>query len=177
MTRNNEPISEGGPVSSGSPALDYILAGGFASKRIHLIEGEPGAGKTTLGLQFLLEGRREKERCIYITLSESKEELLHVARSHQWSLDGIDIFELVPPELSLDQDREQSIVYASDLELGETVQMVKDEVERVAPSRVVFDSLSKSGCWPKARSDFAVRCSRSNISSPSTAARSCSSMI
>lgn len=143
MARNNESISESGPVSSGSPALDYILAGGFASKRIHLIEGEPGAGKTTLGLQFLLEGRKENERCLYITLSESKEELLHVARSHQWSLDGIDIFELVPPELSLDQDREQSIVYASDLELGETVQMVKDEVERVAPSRVVFDSLSE----------------------------------
>jgi circadian clock protein KaiC len=132
-----------GPVSSGSRALDYILAGGFAGKRIHLIEGEPGAGKTTLGLQFLLEGREKGESCLYITLSESKEELLHVADSHGWSLDGIDIFELVPPELSLDPEREQSIVYASDLELGETVQLVKDEVERAAPARVVFDSLSE----------------------------------
>ena len=140
---NSEHTNDGGPVSSGSPALDYILAGGFAAKRIHLIEGEPGAGKTTLGLQFLLEGVSKGERCLYITLSESKEELTHVARTHGWSLDGIEIFELIPPELSLDQEREQSIVYASDLELGETVQMVKDEVERAAPDRVVFDSLSE----------------------------------
>ena len=130
-------------MPSGSTALDYILAGGFAAKRIHLIEGAPGAGKTTLGLQFLLEGRAKGEACLYITLSESKEELTHVAESHGWSLDGIEIFELVPPELSLDQEREQSIVYASDLELGETVQLVKDEVERVGPVRVVFDSLSE----------------------------------
>ncbi len=140
---NTELPEEGGPVSSGSPALDYILAGGFAARRVHLIEGEPGAGKTTLGLQFLLEGRAKGEKCLYITLSESKEELTHVAATHGWSLDGIEIFELVPPELSLDQEREQSIVYASDLELGETVQLVRDEVERVGPARVVFDSLSE----------------------------------
>ena len=143
MTVKSELLEVNGPVSSGSTALDYILAGGFAAKRIHLIEGAPGAGKTTLGLEFLLEGRRKNEACLYITLSESKEELTHVAQSHGWSLDGIEIFELVPPELSLDQEREQSIVYASDLELGETVQLVKDEVERVAPARVVFDSLSE----------------------------------
>jgi circadian clock protein KaiC len=139
----HELLNDGGPVSSGSPALDYILAGGFAARRIHLLEGQPGAGKTTLGLQFLLEGRAKGERCLYITLSESKAELTHVAKSHGWSLDGIEVFELVPPELSLDSEREQSIVYASDLELGETVQLVKDEVERVAPARVVFDSLSE----------------------------------
>lgn len=143
MTRDTELLEDGGPVSSGSSALDYILAGGFAAQRVHLIEGEPGAGKTTLGLQFLMEGRDRGERCLYITLSESKEELTHVARTHDFSLDGIDIFELVPPELSLDHEREQSIVYASDLELGETVQMVKKEVERLAPARVVFDSLSE----------------------------------
>jgi len=143
MTFDSELLEVNEPVSSGSPALDYILAGGFAARRIHLIEGQPGAGKTTLGLQFLLEGRAKDEKCLYITLSESKEELIHVADSHGWSLDGIDIFELVPPELSLDQEREQSIVYASDLELGETVQLVKDEVERVGPTRVVFDSLSE----------------------------------
>lgn len=140
---NTELLEEGGPVSSGSPALDYILSGGFAARRVHLIEGEPGAGKTTLGLQFLLEGRAKGEKCLYITLSESKDELTHVAATHGWSLDGIEIFELVPPELSLDHEREQSIVYASDLELGETVQLVTDEVERVAPARVVFDSLSE----------------------------------
>jgi circadian clock protein KaiC len=136
-------LQEGEPVSSGSAALDYILRGGYAANRVHLLEGEPGAGKTTLGLQFLLEGVRKEEGCLYITLSESKDELLHVARTHGWDLSGIDIFELVPPELSLDTQREQSIVYASDLELGETVQMVMDEVQRVAPARIVFDSLSE----------------------------------
>jgi circadian clock protein KaiC len=134
---------DGGPVTSGLPALDYILRGGFAANRVHLIEGEPGAGKTTLGLQFLLEGKRKGERCLYITLSEGTNELINVAHAHGWDLDGIDIFELVPPELSLDPEREQSILYASDLELGETVKLVMDEVDRLAPARVVFDSLSE----------------------------------
>ena len=131
------------PVSSGSAALDQILNGGFASNRIHLIEGAPGCGKTTLGLQFLLEGIRRGESCLYITLSESKDELLHVSSTHGWDVGGIEIFELVPPELSLDPEREQSIVYASDLELGETVGMVMAEVERLSPARIVFDSLSE----------------------------------
>ena len=139
--RLSEP--ETSPMPTGSTGLDYILAGGYASHRIHLLEGTPGAGKTTLGLQFLLAGRDAGEKCLYITLSESRDELLHVASTHGWSLDGIEIFELVPPELSLDSEREQSIVYASDLELGETVEMVKTEVERAGPSRVVFDSLSE----------------------------------
>lgn len=138
-----ELMQEAGPVTSGLDALDYILSGGFAANRIHLVEGEPGAGKTTLGLQFLLEGKRKGEACLYVTLSEGRDELVHVAGTHGWDLDGIDIFELVPPELSLDVEREQSILYASDLELGETVRLVMEEVERVAPARVVFDSLSE----------------------------------
>lgn len=143
MAANAELRDEGAPVASGSLALDYILNGGYAANRVHLLEGAPGCGKTTLGLQFLLEGARNKEKCLYITLSESRDELLHVAETHGWDLSGIEIFELVPPELSLDTEREQSIVYASDLELGETVQMVMEEVERIAPTRVVFDSLSE----------------------------------
>ncbi|HEY0326555.1 MAG TPA: ATPase domain-containing protein [Allosphingosinicella sp.] len=143
MKRDMTQFEDGGPVSTGLPPLDYILAGGFAANRLHLVEGEPGSGKTTLGLQFLLEGKAKGERCLYITLSESRAELLHVAGTHGWDLDGIEIFELVPPELSLDPQREQSIVYASDLELGETVRMVMEEIERVAPTRVVFDSLSE----------------------------------
>lgn len=141
--REEKTLDKGCPVSTGSSALDYILRGGYEANRIHLIEGEPGSGKTTLGLQFLIEGRDKGEQCLYITLSESKDELQHVAATHGWDLSGIEIFELVPPELSLDTEREQSIVYASDLELGETVQLVMDEVERVAPSRIVFDSLSE----------------------------------
>jgi archaellum biogenesis ATPase FlaH len=123
--------------------LDDILAGGYASNRAHLVEGRPGSGKTTLGLQFLLDGLRQGERCLYITLSESKRELLSAADRHGWSLDGLEIYELVPPELSLDPKQQQSLVYSSDLELGETVNMVLAEVERVRPSRMVFDSLSE----------------------------------
>ncbi|MEO6360204.1 MAG: ATPase domain-containing protein, partial [Sphingomicrobium sp.] len=117
--------------------------GGFASNRVHLLEGAPGSGKTTLALQFLLEGASNGENCLYITLSESRDELIHMAGTHGWDLSGVEIFELVPPELSLDQEREQSIVYASDLELGESVQLVMEQIERIAPSRVVFDSLSE----------------------------------
>ena len=109
------------PIATGVPGLDEILAGGYASNRVHLVEGRPGSGKTTLGLQFLLDGLRQSERCLYITLSESKRELLSVAGRHGWSLDGLEIYELVPPELSLDPKQQQSLVYTSDLELGETV--------------------------------------------------------
>jgi circadian clock protein KaiC len=143
MAEADSPPSVSGAVPSGSGPLDYILGGGYAANHIHLLEGAPGSGKTTLGLQFLLEGRAAGESCLYITLSESREELLQAARTHGWDLGGIEIFELVPPELSLDAEREQSIVYASDLELGETVRLVMEEVERLAPARVVFDSLSE----------------------------------
>jgi circadian clock protein KaiC len=129
-------------VATGLDALDHILAGGYAANRIHLIEGKPGSGKTTLALHFLLEARRADERCLYITLSESREELLKAAASHGFDVSGIDFFELIPPELSLDEQREQSVLYLSDLELGETVRLVKDAVEATAPTRVVLDSLS-----------------------------------
>lgn len=135
--------TDASPISTGVPGLDHVLSGGYAGSRSHLIEGRPGSGKTTIGLQFLLDGARRGECCLYITLSESKRELLNVAETHGWSLDGIDVFELVPPELSLDPKQEQTLLYASDLELGETVRMALAEVERVKPSRVVFDSLSE----------------------------------
>ncbi|WP_051093004.1 ATPase domain-containing protein [Methylobacterium sp. 77] len=138
-----DPASDALPVPTGVPGLDEILSGGYAAHRAHLIEGRPGGGKTTLGLQFLLDGHAQGERSLYITLSESKRELLSVAERHGWSLDGIDIYELVPPELSLDSEQQQSLVHSSDLELGETVRMALAEIERVKPSRVVFDSLSE----------------------------------
>ena len=138
------PVTEdAAPISTGVPGLDDILHGGYASCRAHLIEGRPGSGKTTLGLQFLLDGVRQGERCLYITLAESKRELVSMADRHGWSLDGLDVFELVPPELSVDPKLQQTLVYSSDLELGETVQMALAEVERVKPTRVVFDSLSE----------------------------------
>ncbi|MEH3144141.1 MAG: AAA family ATPase [Methylobacterium frigidaeris] len=143
MTDPTTPHADAAPIPTGAPGLDYILEGGYAAHRAHLIEGRPGSGKTTLALQFLLDGARLGERCLYITLSESRRELLSVAGRHGWSLDGIEIFELVPPELSLDPTQQQSLVHSSDLELGETVRMAIAEIERIKPHRVVFDSLSE----------------------------------
>ncbi|VIO72739.1 Circadian clock protein kinase KaiC [Bradyrhizobium ivorense] len=100
-------------ISTGIAGFDGILDGGYASHRVHLIEGQPGTGKTTLALQFLLDGISKRERCLYITLSESKDELRQVAETHGWNLDGIEIFELVPAELSLDPKQQQTVVYAS----------------------------------------------------------------
>lgn len=137
------PTDDASPIPTGVPGLDEILSGGYATNRAHLIEGRPGCGKTTLGLQFLLDGVRGGETCLYITLSESKRELISVSERHGWNLDDIHIFELVPPELSLDPRQQQSLVYSSDLELGETVRMALAEIERIKPNRVVFDSLSE----------------------------------
>jgi circadian clock protein KaiC len=138
---NNQYLEPPG-IPTGSEALDVILAGGYAAGRVHLLEGRPGSGKTTLALQFLMAARDRGETPLYVTLSEGRDEMAQSAASHGWSLDGIDIYELIPPELSLDPSQQQSVVYSSDLELGETVQFVMDEVERVKPTCVVFDSLS-----------------------------------
>jgi circadian clock protein KaiC len=130
-------------VPTGIAGLDDVLGGGFADSSLHLIEGSPGTGKTTLALQFLLDGRTKGERGLYITLSETRAELIRSARSHGWSLEGLDIFELVPPELTLNPKKGQTVLYAADLELGETVDVVLGEVGRVRPKRVVFDSVSE----------------------------------
>jgi circadian clock protein KaiC len=139
----SKSVSKPNAVATGISGFDGILDGGYAANRVHLIEGQPGTGKTTLALQFLLDGAAKGERCLYITLSESKDELSQVAETHGWDLSGVEIFELVPAELSLDPKQQQSVLYASDLELGETTKMTFDEVQRIAPARVVFDSLSE----------------------------------
>jgi len=128
--------------SSGLATLDSILGGGFARQRIHLIEGEPGAGKTTLGLQFLMAGRQAGEKALYITLSESREELMAVGRSHKWPLDGIEIFEL-PPDPDPRGTASQTMFHPSEVELSETTQLIFAEIDRVKPSRLVLDSLSE----------------------------------
>jgi circadian clock protein KaiC len=138
-----EELTDARPIASGVPGLDHLMRGGFAKGRAHLVEGRPGSGKTTIGLQFLLEGARNGERCLYITLSESRRELASVADRHDWSLDGIEIYELVPPELSLDKSTYQTLVHSSDLELGETLEMALATIEKYQPSRLVFDSLSE----------------------------------
>ncbi len=135
------------PLSShagtGIEGLDEVLVGGFQRSRVYLVEGEPGTGKTTLALQFLIEGARNEEKCLYITLAETEDELRAEAASHGWDLAGIDIFELLPPEVLLDEKQQQSLLYSSDLELGETTRLAFDAIERTSPVRVVFDSLSE----------------------------------
>lgn len=130
-------------AKTGIPGLDEILPGGLPEKRLYLIEGMPGTGKTTLALQFLLEGRRLGERGLYVTLSETKEELLGVAQSHGWSLDGIDLYELEASQSRLKPEQEYTVFHPEEVELTETAQQVYSEVERIKPARVVFDSLSE----------------------------------
>jgi len=131
-------------AKTGITGLDDILQGGLSRKHVFLIEGEPGAGKTTIALQFLLEGAKAGETSLYITLSETEEELREGATSHGWTLGPeINVFELIPPESLLDSQQQQSLLYSSDLELGETTRQIFDAVERFKPSRVVLDSLSE----------------------------------
>jgi circadian clock protein KaiC len=131
-------------AQTGIAGLDHILAGGFTPGHIYLLEGSPGTGKTTLALQFLLEGARAGEAGLYITLSETEQELRDTAASHGWSIpDAIQVFELVPPESLLDPDHQQSLLYSSDLELGETTKSVFEAIDRTKPVRVVLDSLSE----------------------------------
>jgi len=131
-------------AKTGISGLDNILSGGFSRGHLFLVEGAPGTGKTTVALQFLLEGVKAGEQCLYITLSETERELRESAASHGWKLDGgIEIFELLPPESVLDSEQQQSLLYSSDLELGEATKQIFAAVDRVQPSRVVLDSLSE----------------------------------
>jgi circadian clock protein KaiC len=133
-----------GLAKTGIWGLDDILSGGFTRQHVFLLEGAPGTGKTTIALQFLMEGARAGEKCLYITLSETEQELRHGAASHGWSLnEQIEVFELLPPESLLDSDQQQSLLYSSDLELGETTKQIFEMVEKVRPGRVVLDSLSE----------------------------------
>jgi len=129
---------------TGIEGLDDILIGGFADGRLFLIEGTPGAGKTTLALQFLLAGAETGEKGLLVTLAETEEELRQAAQSHGWVLgDKITVFELAPPENLLDDNQQQSLLYSSDLELGETTRRIFEAVEAAGPKRVVIDSLSE----------------------------------
>ncbi|MGN6818503.1 MAG: ATPase domain-containing protein [Sphingomonas sp.] len=130
--------------ATGVDGLDEILSGGFSKGRLFLVEGSPGTGKTTLASQFLMAGAEAGEKVLYITLSETEEELRAGAASHGWSFGkGFEVFELVPPESLLDDEQQQSLLYSSDLELGETTKRIFEAFERVKPSRVVLDSLSE----------------------------------
>jgi circadian clock protein KaiC len=130
-------------AKTGIEGLDDVLGGGLDRGRTFLVEGSPGTGKTTIALQFLLTGAAAGERCLYVTLSETEDELRATATAHGWDLEGVDVFELIPPENLLDEDQQQSLLYSSDLELGETTKRVFEAFERLKPDRVVLDSLSE----------------------------------
>jgi len=129
-------------LSTGTSGLDNVLRGGITPERLYLVEGTPGAGKTTLALKFLMEGRAAGSQGLYITLSETVNELTAVARSHDWTLDNIALFEMVAED-EFSPDHEQSLLHPSEVELGETVRGIIDLVEKTNPDRVVLDSLSE----------------------------------
>ena len=142
MKDNKRPVRQE-MATTGVAGLDDVLNGGLARGRTFLLEGMPGTGKTTIALQFLMTGAAAGERGLYITLSETVDELQATTESHNWSLDGVDVFELLPPESLLDEDQNQSLLYSSDLELGETTKRIFAEFERIRPLRLVIDSLSE----------------------------------
>jgi circadian clock protein KaiC len=129
-------------ISTGIPGLDDVLGGGIPSDRLYLIQGEPGTGKTTMALQFLLEGIRRGEKCLFITLSETKDELWSVARSHGWTLDGLNIFELSAAQQARPGEA-NTLFHPSEIELNEVTEVLLEEIRRLHPARVVLDSLSE----------------------------------
>ncbi|MBT9464305.1 ATPase domain-containing protein [Hydrogenophaga sp.] len=130
-------------LQTGVPGLDDVLGGGLTRGRLYLVEGNPGAGKTTFAMQFLTEGVRRGERVLYITLSETAEELQGVAQSHGWNLAGIELREVLPGTNALSPDEQYTIFHPSEVELGETTERILADVNRINPTRVVFDSLSE----------------------------------
>lgn len=129
-------------AATGIEGLDYILLGGFPRNHVYLLQGDPGVGKTTLGLQFLLEGVRNGEKALYVTLSETRRELHAVARSHNWDIEGVEVFEQLVGEQSL-QEEETTVFYPAEVELGQTIHAILQAVDSLRPQRVVLDSLSE----------------------------------
>jgi circadian clock protein KaiC len=135
--------TDGATLSTGVAGLDDVLLGGLPRGRLYLVEGDPGSGKTTLGLQFLLQGAQRGEACLFVTLSESEQELRESAASHGWTLDSVRFVDAIPSEESLSTDASYRMYHPSEVELGETVKAVMAEAERIKPKRVVIDSVSE----------------------------------
>ena len=130
-------------AQTGIAGLDDILNGGLARGRLYLVEGVPGSGKTTLAIQFLLEGAKRGEPVLYITLSETREEIEAVAQSHGWDLNGVSIRELLPQENALESEEQYTMFHPSEVELASTTKLILEDVQRLKPTRVVFDSVSE----------------------------------
>ena len=131
----------GATAGTGIVGLDAVVLGGLERRRLYLIEGTPGSGKTTLAMQFLIEGTQQGERSLFVSLSETEAELRSSAASHGWSLEGVTILE-VPP-LEADPDRQQALLHPSEVELGETVKVILDKIDEVKPDRLVIDALTE----------------------------------
>ena len=138
MTSPTQPLD----ASTGVPGLDELLGGGLSTEHMYLLEGMPGTGKTTLAMRFLLCGRDRGETTLYVTLSESVDELNVIARSHGWNLEGVDLFQLSPTE-GLKPEDQYTLYHPAEVELGETVKAVLEKMDQLRPTRVVFDSLSE----------------------------------
>ena len=130
-------------IPTGIAGLDDILGGGLPQGHLYLVEGDPGTGKTTLALQYLLEGIRDGESVIYVTLSESRRELEQVMESHGWSAENLQIYEMVPPEDDLSPEAQYTVFHPSEVELSDTITAILEQVDATKPQRVVFDSLSE----------------------------------
>ena len=141
--RLSDKQNSNGFATTGVSGLDDILRGGFTPKRSYLIEGVPGSGKTTLAMQFLMEGAKRGEPVLFLSLSESVEELRQVADSHGWNLDGITIRELIASEVNLRPEEQYTMFHPSEVELSETTKSILTDVEKIQPKRLVFDSLSE----------------------------------
>jgi circadian clock protein KaiC len=172
MSAGEQPASA--RCDTGASGLNHILGGGFPAKALYLIQGDPGVGKTTLALQFLLAGAREGKSCLYVTFSETSEELFEVARSHGWSLDGIGILELSNFAQQLTAEAESTLFDPADIELHDVTKIVFAEVERIKPTRVVFDSVSEL----RLLSQSALRYRRQILSIKQfLAARACTTLL
>lgn len=147
-------------VSTGVPGLDVILKGGLPANRLYLLKGEPGVGKTTLALQFLLEGVRHQQASLYITLSETRAEIEDVAQSHGWSMDNIGVLELSALETQLAEASRNTVFHSSEVELNQTTRLLLEKIEAYKPARLVIDSLSEL----RLLSDTALRYRRQMLS-------------
>jgi circadian clock protein KaiC len=145
MAESSVREADGGAkrISTGIRGLDHVLGGGLTPHRLYLVEGDPGSGKTTLALQFLLEGARLGEPGLYVSLSETREELEAVAASHGWDISGVGVCELAAPEEMLRPEAQYTMFHPSEVELSDTTRAVLDQVEKLKPRRVAFDSLSE----------------------------------
>lgn len=145
MSQNGSPAASQPKVraKTGVPGLDDILSGGLPEGHLYLVQGDPGSGKTTLGLQFLMEGIKNGEKVLYITLSESKEELNGVARSHGWDVSKIPILEMIPEEQDVKTEAQYTVFHPAEVELADTTGAVLKKVQEIKPSRLIFDSLAE----------------------------------